>query len=174
MAGEVTITGLEDAMKAMQAAFPKDPRQQKRLVASAMRRSAATTFVAHAKQLATTSERSGALAESIGVRYMQKRDVSPGSVVGLQVTTVRKSIKAMAMYASFYRVSAKQAVEGIRHGHLIEFGHAKRGGNGDVSARPFLGPAMDSGFSPYVNRFAADLGKKIEAAVRRKAKKARK
>jgi len=171
------IVGLEDAMKAMQAAFPKNQEQQRRLLNATMRRSATPTLLADAKTRAASLGGSGALADSLGIRTSGKGIMRSGNkVAGVYITPLRYKPSALFKYLSHYYPGSKSdsvIVDGIRHGHLIEFGHATKGG-GHVAARPFLGPAIDSQFSPYISRFAMDLGKKVEAAVKRRARKAKK
>ena len=175
MEAKVKVTGVKEAVNAMGKAFPKNPEQQRRLLNASMRSGAKLTILADAKQRAASSDASGALSESLGIRTSPKRKMlTTRKVAGIYITPVRYNPKAMGKYVSFYRRnSGKTIIDGIRHGHLVEFGHATRGG-GHVSAQPFLWPAAQSQSSAYKNRFAADLRKKTEAAVKRAAKKARK
>ena len=57
---------------------------------------------------------------------------------------------------------------GIRHGHLVEFGTKK------TSPQAFLWPAAKAGFPKYKTLFAGELKKRIEARVKREARKAKK
>lgn len=173
MEGQAKILGLEDTIKAMQAAFPKEPERQRRLVNATMRKSANMTFVKDAKQRAAALGGSGALADSIGIRTMPRGQIiASGRIAGVYIAPLRHKPSAIRRYIGhYYRTSAPDTVvvNGIRYGHLVEFGHAARDGS-HVAAKPFMGPAIDAQFNAYRNRFAADLGKKVEAAVRRKAK----
>ena len=56
------IEGLDDAMKAMAAAFPKQNKQQASLLNAAMKSAAVQTIVVGAKLYAAASDGSGALA----------------------------------------------------------------------------------------------------------------
>jgi len=177
MEGSVQIKGLEAAVEAMQKAFPKNPEQQRRILNQAMTASAKSTMVPMAKQLARVGDGSGALSESIGIRAVSKSKARRSGVVGrVEMVPVRNNRTAMAMYIDHYYTArgrsapAKMLTSGIRHGHLVEFGHAVKGG-GFVAARPFLWPAARAQLSPYTSRFAAFLKKKTEAAVRRAARK---
>ena len=172
MEGSAKVMGLKDAVAAMGAAFPKDPEKQRRLLNASMRAGAKPTMLADAKLRAASFDGSGALSESLGIRAISKaRALRSGKVAGIYITPVRQNLKAIAKYLSFYRRnSGRQVIDGIRHGHLVEFGHATRGG-GHVAARPFLWPAAQSQSGAYKTSFAASLRKKTEAAVKRRAKR---
>jgi hypothetical protein len=168
----VKIDGLEDAMKAMLAAFPTDERRQRGILNASLRTAATNTILADAKQRAKTGDGSGALSEALGIRATSKKKLKTRRVVaGVEVVPVRSNMKAMALYIQHYYTAkgktapAKMFASGVRHGHLVEFGSVNN------SARPFLYPAAQSQMSAYTGRFAADLTKKTEAAVRREAKK---
>jgi len=175
--GEVRIKGLDDALRAMRAAFPENAEQQRRLLNQAMSAAAKRTMVPMAKQLAMVGDGSGALAESIGMRAVSKSAARRSGVAArVEMVPVRNNRKAMAMYIAHYytargkSVPSKMVTSGIRHGHLVEFGHAARSG-GFVPARPFLWPAARAQSSVYTQNFAALLEKKTQAAVRREARK---
>ena len=172
MEGKAKIKGLGSAMKAMAAAFPKDPRQQSRLLNSTMRTAAKGTMLIAAKGFALAGDGSGALSESLGIRNQSRRKVSAkNAAAGVEIVPVRHNPRAIAQYINHYYTSrgktapASVVTSGIRHGHLVEFGTVR------TSARPFLWPAAQSGRAGYINRFSAILRKKTEAAVRRRAKK---
>jgi len=176
MEGSVKITGLKEAMKAMQAAFPKNPKQQRGLLNSAMRAAAKGTMLSTAKSLALRGDGSGALSESLGIRVQSRAKMRTKALVaaGIELVPIRDNAKAMALYINHYYTArgkttpAKVVASGIRHGHLVEFGTVK------TSARPFLWPAAQAGSAGYITKFSAVLKKKTEAAVRRRAKKAAK
>lgn len=172
MDATVKIEGLEDAMRAMRAAFPKDPEQQRRILNQSISFAARRSIIPIAKQLAQQGDGSGSLAEAIAPRAVSRaRALARRMTASVQITPVRSNRKAMAMYLAYYRRnSAKQVVSGIRHGHLVEFGHRTRDG-GFVAARPFLWPAAQRGTPQYRRAFAASIRKKTEAAVRRKARR---
>lgn len=171
------IEGLDEAMKALQAAFPKDPKRQRSLLNQAMSQSAKQTIVPVAKSLALQGDGSGSLSEAIKPRAVSAgRSRAAGVPARVQVTPVRMDRKAIAMYIDYYynRVGraapSKMVTSGIRHGHLVEFGHRARNGE-FVSAQPFMGPALDSAGRAYIRRFASNLERKVEAAVRRARKR---
>lgn len=171
MEATAKIKGLDEAMKAMQAAFPDDYKQQSRLVNGAMGGSARKSILPISKQLAMVGDGSGALSESLKVRA-QKAKKQKGKAGGMEVVPVRHDKKALALYISHYFTSlgrnapANIISTGIRHGHLVEFGTVKK------SARPFLWPSAVSGKATYVSLFAGELKKRMESAVKRAAKKA--
>jgi hypothetical protein len=167
----VKIEGLENAMKAMLAAFPTNERRQRGILNASIRTAATDTILADAKQRAKSGDGSGALSEALGIRATSKKKLKSRRVVaGVEIVPVRSNMKAMAMYIQHYYTAkgktapAKMLTSGVRHGHLVEFGSLNN------PARPFLWPAAESKRSAYIGRFAADLTKKTEAAVRREAK----
>lgn len=175
MDGRVKIKGLEDAMAAMQAAFPNNPKQARKLLNQGMSASAKATIVPSAKRRALRGDGSGALSEAIGVRSQSMRkSLSKGRAAGVEVVPVRSNRKAMAIYINHYYAKEGKAapsgiaIDGIRHGHLVEFGTKHS------SAKPFLWPALQSRTKAFTDRFAGFLRKKTEAAVRRRARKRRK
>jgi hypothetical protein len=170
MQATARIRGLDGALKSLQAAFPNNPKQQQRIVNGAMGGSARKSFLPIAKQLAKRGDSSGALSEALAVRAMGRRK-RRGRVGGMEVVPVRNSTKAMALYISHYftergkNPSGTVLIDGIRHGHLVEFGTAHS------AAYPYLWPAAVSGSTEYRALFANELKKRIEGAVRRAAKK---
>ena len=164
--------GLKDAMAAMAAAFPKDPKKQKTLLVGAMRMAASKTILPSAKRRALSSDGSGALSESLGIRTQTMSKMrSKRAAAGIEIVPVRSNRKAIALYINHYYTQRGKAApativtSGILHGHLVEFGTRHS------AAQPFLWPAAQSRTKSYVKRFAKDLGKKIEAAVRLRAKR---
>jgi hypothetical protein len=172
MQGQASITGLKSAMKSMAAAFPANPDKQRGILNATMRGAAVKTILQAAKANARAGDSSGALAESIGIRTSPKGGtLRRGKVAGIYLTPLRNNPRAIALYIAHYRSKrAFKGIGGIRHGHLVEFGHATKNG-GFVPARPFLWPAAASQSPSYRGLFAALLSKKIEAAVKRAARK---
>lgn len=170
MEGTAKIEGLEAAMKSMQTAFPDNIKQQARIVNGAMGGAARKSILPIAKQLALNGDGSGALSDSLGVRAQKARS-RKGKAGGMMVVPVRSDKKALAKYIDFYFTAqgktppADIVTQGIRHGHLIEFGTSK------ISSRAYLWPAAQSGLSMYINLFAGEMRKRTEAAVKREAKK---
>lgn len=168
------VKGLDNALAAIRAAFPRDPEQQRRILNQSMSAAAKKVIVPMAKQLALVGDGSGALSEAIGVRAVSKRRaLAKGMAASVEVTPVRSNRKAMALYIAHYYTArgrtapAKMVTSGIRHGHLVEFG-TKKG----MRARSFLGVSGEAQRGAYVSAFSASVSKKIEAAVRRRARKA--
>ena len=165
------IKGLDDAMRALRAAFPKDPKKQARMVNGAIGASSRKSFLPIAKQLALRGDSSGALSESLVVRAMGRRK-RRGRVGGMEIVPLRSSVKAMALYIAHYYTkrgknpSGNVVIDGIRHGHLVEFGTLH------TQAMPYLWPAAAIGNVEYRGLFALALKKRIESAVRIEAKKA--
>lgn len=171
MDGKGEIKGLREAMRAMAAAFPKNPEQQRRLLSAAMRGAAKNTILRNAKLFALAGDGSGALSESLGIRTQSRRKVLTRLIgAGVQIAPVRNNRKAMALYINHYYTQrgrtppAHIVTSGIRHGHLVEFGTKHS------AASPFLWPAAQSAIMPYKNQFSVFLKKRTEAAVRRAAR----
>jgi hypothetical protein len=179
MEGGAKIRGLDDALRTLEAAFPNDPKKQQRMVHGAMGASSRKSFLPIAKQLALRGDSSGALSESLKVRVQPKRK-RIGKAGGMEIVPVRYNKKAMALYIQHYftgrgkNPTGSVVIDGIRHGHLVEFGHdLVRGGRviGHVAAQPYLWPAARAGSGKYRAMFADELKKRIESTVRREAKK---
>jgi len=172
VAASIKIEGLEQAMKALRAAFPDDAKTQYRVLNSTISAAARPTMLKTAKQLALQGDESGALSESLGLRYQSKSKIRAKRLAGgVEIVPVRHNKKAMALYIQHYynakgiAAPMKTITSGIRHGHLIEFGTKHH------AARPFLWPAVRAQWGAFNARFASDLKKKIEQAVRRAARK---
>lgn len=171
----VRIKGLKEAMRAMEKAFPKNADKARSLLNQTMSGAARKSILPIAKANALIGDGSGALSESLAMRAVGKSRVRrKGAAASVQVTPVRYNPKAIAMYTAHYyagqkmqigRLKLDRVAEGIRHGHLVEFGTRHHG------AFPFLYPALKSGRSGYIKFFAATLERKIAAAVRHEARK---
>ena len=166
--------GLEEAMQAVEAAFPKNPEMARKLLNQSMSGAAKGSIIPIAKQLALQGDGSGALSEAIAPRAVSRAQaMRRGRAAIVEVTPVRSNRSAMARYIAFHytakgrKPKAKMITSGIRHGHLVEFGVPSRG----IPAAPFMFPAAQQGFSQYQNLFSVSLKKKIAAAVRKAAKK---
>ena len=168
----VKIEGLDGAMDAMQAAFPKSYKIQAQIINGSMGGAARKTIMPLAKQMAKASDSSGALSESIGVRAQKARQ-RRGKAGGMMVVPVRFNKKALATYIAYYytrlgnNAPAGTVARGITHGHQVEFGNARE------SARPFLWPAAAAGKTSYIARFAIEMKKRVVSRVKREAKKAK-
>jgi hypothetical protein len=168
MKGSVELKGLEDALRTMERAFPNDAKIQQQLLHGAMGGSARKSLLPFAKQLAQRGDSSGSLSEALKVRVRPKRRRS-GVAGGMEITPVRYDKKAIAKYIQhYYAAKGKNiplgGIDGIRHGHLVEFGTKHH------PAYPFLWPA--TGMSKqYRQLFAGELKKRIESRVRREARK---
>ena len=168
----VTVVGVEEAMKALQAAFPQNPREQRKILNRAMSQSAKKTMVPMAKSLAMQGDGSGALSESIGMRNASARKIRERRAAGfVEMVPIRGHKKAMSMYIAHYYTSrgitpsAWLVANGLRYAHLIEFGSANN------KARPFLWPAASAQSGAYQNIFGATMKRQIELSVKRQARK---
>lgn len=163
------VEGVENFARALQAAFPESPKIQAQIINGAMGESARRSILPIAKQLAKRGDSSGALSQALKVRA-QKAKRRRGKAGGMQILPFRFDTKAMAMYILYYFTRlGKNAplfgIVGIRHGHLVEFGTK------NTPAHPFLWPAAKAGTPRYRAEFAKIFKKRLEARVRREAKK---
>lgn len=165
------IEGLEDAMKAMMAAFPADPKQQQKILHRSMGSAARKEILPTSKQLATVGDASGALTESLAVRALPAKERRMRNIAaGMIVVPVRSNRKALARYISHYYTNqgltppASLLVRGIMHGHLVEFGSKNN------AARSFLWAAASQKQGSFVSTFARELKRITEAAVKKAAK----
>ena len=170
------VLGLQEVMKNIQAAFPKDPNQQRKLIQQGMRASLKNTVLAGVKKRALALGGSGALSESMGLRAIRKARLKTSrAVAGVQIVSVRNNMKAVALYANHYYAAKGKAVpmrliaSGIRHAHLVEFGHETRGG-GFVAARSFLWPSVQEGRAAYMRGVGTHINRKMESAIKRRGK----
>lgn len=169
----VEIKGLDSAMKALEAAFPKNGKIQQQILHGAIGGAARKSIVPIAKQMALSGDGSGALSEAIKVRVRPKKR-RYGQAAGMEITPVRSNKKAILKYIQHYYTNRGKnpgpevISNGIRHGHLVEFGTKKVGPN------PFLWPASERGAGLYRKLFGKELMKRIEQRVKREARKAKK
>ena len=125
-------------------------------------RSGAKPVVESAKIFASRydHETSGSLAEAIKIKRVSKSR-SRGAI-SFMVGVDRNDQIAAGKYASFYGNGGS----GVFHAHLVELGVPSRG----IAAQPFLRPAMDSTTSQVDAVFFKNVGKKVGAALRKRAK----
>lgn len=172
-----TVTGVPDVMAALRAAFPNNVRRQRSLLNQSMRAAAMKTIMPDAQLRAARIDGSGSLSAALGIRYQKQRSaLTAGSVAGIYITPIRRDPTAIAKYISYYKANSAtvgSVAKGIYHGHFIEFGHKAKDGS-FVAAQPFLWPAAQSKMASYKVHFTQQLGRKVELAVRRRARKARK
>ncbi len=169
---EVTakIEGLEAVLRTMEQAFPKNAKVARSLLNQTMSGSSRKSILPMAKSLALIGDGSGALSQSLAPRAVSaSRARRKGKSASVEITPVRYDKEAIAKYTRHYYkggTTVARVAEGIRHGHLVEFGTVRS------QAYPFLYPALRAGKSAYIGLFAQTLEKKIMARVRREAKKA--
>ena len=171
---EARIEGLEEAMRAMRAAFPQDHKAQRTLLNRSLSGAARKAMVPMAKQLALRGDESGALSQSIAMRARSQSNARRrGAVASVVMTPVRSDVAAMVTYVNYYYSSKgwsppKGVISGgIRHGHLVEFGTVEQ------SAAPFLYPAVRSGLHLFMSLLANTMKQYTESAVRRAARKSK-
>ncbi len=124
---------------------------------------------------------SGALQASIGPRFTAGNKPvgelnlpNMGGRFAVQIAPQRGNKTATALYNLVYK--RRRPVKGIRHGHLIEFGHrivtrGKKEVRGSVPAQPFLLPALHGGANVAVSILARELEDRIARQLRKNARK---
>ena len=168
----VVVVGVEEAMKALQAAFPHEPRVQRKVLNQTMSAASRKTMVPMAKGLALKGDSSGALSESITMRNASAATIRKRKAAGaVEMVPIRYHRKALAMYIQHYftdkglNAPATFLANGMRYGHLVEFGsvHSEKS--------PFLWPAAEAQRGSYQREFAKLMEVQIERAVKSAARK---
>lgn len=174
----VKIEGLDQALRNIREAFPDEPKEQRKLLTASMSGAARKTFIPMAKSLALQGDGSGALSESIKPRAVSlARARLKGAAAAVEITPVRSDRRAIAKYIAYYYASrgrsapASLASNGLRYGHLVEFGFKHKRGGVEIAGRPFLWPAAAAQKTAYVNEFAKSVKSKIAARLRLRARK---
>jgi len=97
-----------------------------------------------------------AIAMSVwNVRQGQRRRTAASIEVGPR----RNNKRALVAYYNFYKgktPTPQQLINGIRHGHLVEWGTK------GTPAHPFMRPAMDAHGQEVIRNFGRILGREIE------------
>jgi len=184
------ITGGPEVARALRAAWPNKPKRQRQVLNAAIKAAAKPTILDKAKITAMFSAGSGSLSQAMNSRVMSLKFArEQGATAGVWIGPVRKDPAAIAKYINHYWLGRGKKINpsiftyGLRHAHLVEFGHdivvggAKgKGGKvvGRVSAKPFMRPALHAGAGSYKRLLVPTLKKKILSAVRREARRARK
>lgn len=130
---------------------------QRRAIKDALMK-AATPAVKDAKQ--RVPRRTGLLRRAIKKRG---RTYRPRGMAFVIVGPDRRTIGADAKGAKVWPV---------KYAHLIEFGHAKKGG-GRVGPRPFLRPAFMANKENMKRIYGAEIGPAVERQAARAAKRQR-
>ena len=164
------VTGLENAMKAMKAAFPDDPKKQQQILHRSIGSAARKEILPTSKQLAQVGDASGALSEALTVRALPAKERSKrNTAASMIITPVRSNRKALSRYISHYYTQngltppASLLVRGIMHGHLVEFGSVNN------SAKSFLWASAQANYRNYIATFATEMRRITEQAVKKAA-----
>lgn len=167
------VYGLKELEKIMTETLPN--KVNRRVLLSAIRISA-QPMKQTAKNIVV--KRSGALAESIGLKTISNRGGNK-YFASVALAPMSGNLAAWAKYKTYYsgkhpggdilsgKISARSArIARIRHGHLVEFGFRHRSGK-QIPARPFLRPAFDIEANGFVRIFRDNLAKRILAAAKK-------
>lgn len=160
-----------DGLKHLEEALKAISLQAQRKVMSGALKDSARPMVRAAKSAYRGLGGSGALAQSMGAWQSRKRGRGSQTFVSIEVGPKRSNYAALARYYAYYRKgrgSAKGIRDGIRHGHLVEFGFQHRGGRA-VGGRRILSGIVQQGGPAAVQEFGRFLGKRIEREAQRQA-----
>jgi hypothetical protein len=142
---------------------------QRNVIRRALRR-AAKPIVTRAKQKYGSIERSGALAESVAAYGskipLRKKDGTP-TAARIGIGPKRSNKKAIAKYyRHYYKKTAtpSQLINGIRHGHLVEFGFSHEGGK-SITPRHILANILQAKGTAAVRLFRTHLGREVDKEV---------
>lgn len=173
----VKVDGLQDVLKAIHNIFPNDPTAERALLSQGMAASMRKHMLPMAKQLAASTNKSGALSESLAVRTVAKkhlRYLPARANAAVRLVPVRMNYKAMTTYINYYYGRKGKLppdsiwTSGIRHGHLVEFGSKNN------SPKPYILPAVKAGKASFQDDWSKYLWLKTKARVRRFVKKGKK
>ena len=126
---------------------------------------AADPIVEQAKHNLAGSSHSGALAKSIGRRFVVGTRGATSSflpALGGRFAAVIAPFKSDRVATALHNLVYGRKRKGIFYGHLIEFGHRV-----SVAARPFLAPALFARARDAVNIFRAEVKAGIERELKR-------
>lgn len=109
---------------------------------------------------------SGALAESIGRKFVADTEQNVGRKFHVYIGPRPQKKSAVALH----NVAYGRRVKGVFYGHLVEKGFTHPGGK-SVAGQPFMLPALQQTRTQLVERFRDELGAGIERLIARNAKK---
>lgn len=137
-----------------------------RVIKSAMLSAALVVEERAVSILASREGGSGALAESIGRKFVADTEQNVGRKFHVYVGPRPQKKSAVALHNLAYRRRTK----GVFYGHLVERGFTHKGGK-SVAGRPFMLPALQQTRSQLIARFKEELGAGIDRLIARNAKK---
>lgn len=161
----MNVKGLQELRRTMEEKLPK--QVQSNVMAAALKE--AGRPMKNAAKANARRGRSGALAQAITF-WNEKKKVrdKKGKFARVHLGPKRSLRGAIKKYYAYYgrkNVSIAALKNGIRHGHLVEFGTSK------MAARPFLRPAQAAHDKKLIQVFGRILGEKIEKAAEKEAQK---
>jgi HK97 gp10 family phage protein len=115
--------------------------------------------------VATQSNRSGALALAVGKRFVVGASGGLASLLpdlGKRFAAVIAPLKANRVATALYNLVYGTRRRNLFHGHFIEFGTRF------MQAKPFLGPALFARARDAINIFRAEVKDGIERELRRR------
>lgn len=155
------IDGMKDFNKLMNSVLP----------AQAKKKTVQTAMLKSVKEIRNNIrgqykglDGSGALAASVGA-WRVKKGGGRQTFASIEIGPKRSSKRAIRLYFAFYgrTVTAAAFLNGIRHGHLVEFGYSGR--RGRVSGKKILTKAAQAGFGITITNFRKNWGKEIDKAA---------
>jgi len=163
---EAHVEGLADLEKLMTRSLPVTARR--RVVQSAMVKAVKPVRDSiRAKYNALGG--SGALARSVAAWRVRKAlRGKPDTFASIEVGPKRSNKRALAQYFNSRGITPTPArlINGIRHGHLVEFGFTHRSGK-SVAGKHILQSTAEAQFSNITTRFRHFWKLEIDKAVRK-------
>ncbi len=162
---KVKVLGLRELERKLTQQIPK--KAQAKVVNRALRK-AAKPMVQTAR-LRARRGKSNALSIAMSIWQVKKRTKlrNFGSV---EFGPRRNNKRAIAAYWDFYAArtpTASDIINGIRHGHLVEWGTKT------TPAHPFMRPALDAHGRQTIADFGKILGREIEKEAARGVRQGR-
>lgn len=154
----IKVEGLKELEQALLKEIPKEARK----VLLGGLRDAAQPMLAMAKGYAKSTDASGALSESLALKTVSAKRTKHSASILLGPN--RMSSTAKAMYLAYYNQDWDAANDGIRHGHLVEFGTKHSG------ADPFLRPALDAAGPFFAHGFAGATWKRLASKIKKRGR----
>jgi hypothetical protein len=164
---DIDTYGFDEAAKAIERSFPKTSKQRS-VMQLAMRDAGRQTALVDAALRAAALGGSGSLGQALTMRNRSLRAIQSARVFsGVELVVKRHMKRAIKTYEAHYGVKVK---DGIRHGHLVEFGVPSRG----IPARSFLWAASEAQAPAYVRKLSTSIWDSIKKNVDKERNKQRK
>ena len=160
---DLKVEGLDHLQRVLTEQLPA--KAQTKVMVRALKRSA-RPMVDAARAGYRSLGASGSLAQATNAWQRKKGALRGDTFASVEVGPRRRNRAALAKYYEYYRkaVRPKALINGVRHGHLVEFGFKHRGGK-SVAGKGILGGVMER----YGRQAVAEFGTYMAAEIEREA-----